>query len=218
VDLTNLQRQIAHNLARVGQPKVGSAAQAIAAINPDVQVVGLQERADASGSTRWCRSRRGARLQRQLQHPPCRQRRLRGAPQAAGVGRGDRLRRADLGLRHAQRNEALLRLHLSRPKPTFEEVRCATMGVFAPLVGIIGTMQAAEALKLLAGVGSRWPAGCRCSTRARWSGPRSASRGHRRARSAPRCVRAHSARRGLQSAEIFAAAITLDQRSTSLFR
>jgi molybdopterin/thiamine biosynthesis adenylyltransferase len=33
-------------------------------------------------------------------------------------------------------------------------VRCATMGVFAPLVGIIGTMQAAEALKLLAGVGS----------------------------------------------------------------
>jgi molybdopterin/thiamine biosynthesis adenylyltransferase len=40
------------------------------------------------------------------------------------------------------------------PEATFEEVRCATMGVFAPLVGIIGTMQAAEALKLLAGVGS----------------------------------------------------------------
>jgi molybdopterin/thiamine biosynthesis adenylyltransferase len=40
------------------------------------------------------------------------------------------------------------------PDAAFEEVRCATMGVFAPLVGIIGTMQAAEALKLLAGVGS----------------------------------------------------------------
>ena len=39
------------------------------------------------------------------------------------------------------------------PESTFEEARCATMGVFAPLVGIIGTMQAAEALKLLAGVG-----------------------------------------------------------------
>jgi molybdopterin/thiamine biosynthesis adenylyltransferase len=40
------------------------------------------------------------------------------------------------------------------PDAAFEETRCATMGVFAPLVGIIGSMQAAEALKLLAGVGS----------------------------------------------------------------
>ena len=39
------------------------------------------------------------------------------------------------------------------PDAEFEEARCAVMGVFAPLVGIIGTMQAAEALKLLAGVG-----------------------------------------------------------------
>ena len=40
------------------------------------------------------------------------------------------------------------------PESTFEEVRCSTMGVFAPLVGIIGSMQAAEALKLIAGIGS----------------------------------------------------------------
>ena len=40
------------------------------------------------------------------------------------------------------------------PSDDFEETLCATMGVFAPLVGIIGTMQAAEALKLLAQVGS----------------------------------------------------------------
>ena len=48
VDLTNLQRQIAHNLARVGSPKAASAAQTIAAINPDVHVQALHERADAA--------------------------------------------------------------------------------------------------------------------------------------------------------------------------
>ena len=42
---------------------------------------------------------------------------------------------------------------LMAPDADFEEVRCATMGVFAPLVGIIGTLQAAEALKLLCGAG-----------------------------------------------------------------
>ena len=44
-------------------------------------------------------------------------------------------------------------LFRSPPDQQFEEVQCSTMGVFAPLVGIIGTMQAAEALKLVTGVG-----------------------------------------------------------------
>ena len=35
----------------------------------------------------------------------------------------------------------------------FEDVNCGTMGVFAPLVGIVGSMQAAEALKLIIGIG-----------------------------------------------------------------
>jgi molybdopterin/thiamine biosynthesis adenylyltransferase len=47
VDLTNLQRQIAHDLARIGTPKAQSAARSVAAINPAVRVVALQERADA---------------------------------------------------------------------------------------------------------------------------------------------------------------------------
>ena len=48
VDLTNLQRQIAHDLARIGVPKAESAAQSIAAINPNVGVTALHERADAA--------------------------------------------------------------------------------------------------------------------------------------------------------------------------
>ena len=39
------------------------------------------------------------------------------------------------------------------PDAAFEEVQCSTMGVFAPLVGVVGAMQAAEALKLLSGAG-----------------------------------------------------------------
>jgi bacteriocin biosynthesis cyclodehydratase domain-containing protein len=40
------------------------------------------------------------------------------------------------------------------PDQPFEEVACSTMGVFAPTVGIIGAMQAAEALRVIAGVGT----------------------------------------------------------------
>ena len=68
------------------------------------------------------------------------------------------------------------------PDAAFEDVSCSTMGVFAPLVGIIGTMQAAEALKLLAGVGTslagrlqmldaRTCSGARCG----WSSSRTAA-------------------------------------------
>ncbi|MDD5323725.1 MAG: ThiF family adenylyltransferase, partial [Polaromonas sp.] len=46
VDATNLQRQIAHNLASIGEFKAASVARAIAAINPDVKVVPVTERAD----------------------------------------------------------------------------------------------------------------------------------------------------------------------------
>jgi len=48
VDLTNLQRQIAHDLSRLGQPKATSAAQSVHAINPEVKVVAIHERADAA--------------------------------------------------------------------------------------------------------------------------------------------------------------------------
>lgn len=154
VDLTNLQRQIAHTMARVGQPKVGSAAQAIAAINPEVRVETLQERADA------------ARLdslvgQADVVIDCCDNFATRQAVNAACVAhRKPLVSGAAIGFDgqisvYDVRNEANpCYACLFPPEATFEEVRCATMGVFAPLVGIIGTMQAAEALKLLAGVGT----------------------------------------------------------------
>ena len=48
VDLSNLQRQVAHSNARIGEPKVDSAEVAIKEINPDVNVVKYQTRLDAS--------------------------------------------------------------------------------------------------------------------------------------------------------------------------
>jgi molybdopterin-synthase adenylyltransferase len=48
VDLTNLQRQIAHTFARVGQPKVESARSAMLAINPTLDVRTVPHRADAA--------------------------------------------------------------------------------------------------------------------------------------------------------------------------
>ncbi len=154
VDLTNLQRQIAHSMARVGTPKVASAAQAIAAINPEVQVVALQERADAvrldalvaaADVVIDCSDNFATR---QAVNAACVTHR-RPLVSGAAIGFDGQISVYDV---RGEANPCYACLF--PPDATFEETRCATMGVFAPLVGIIGTMQAAEALKLLAGVGS----------------------------------------------------------------
>jgi molybdopterin/thiamine biosynthesis adenylyltransferase len=123
VDLTNLQRQIAHDMSRIGQAKVDSAAQSVNEINPEVTVVALQERADAQ------------RLD-------------------ALVATADVVVDGQISVYDTRQAEAPCYACIFPPDVAFEEVRCATMGVLAPLVGIIGSMQAAEALKLLAGTGS----------------------------------------------------------------
>jgi molybdopterin/thiamine biosynthesis adenylyltransferase len=154
VDLTNLQRQIAHNLARVGTPKAISAQASIAAINPDVQVTPLIERADA------------ARLDTLVAEADvvldCSDNfKTRHAVNAACVAhRKPLVAGAAIGfdgqisVYDTRSSDAPCYACLFPAEATYEEVQCATMGVFAPLVGIIGTMQAAEALKLLAGIGT----------------------------------------------------------------
>ena len=154
VDLTNLQRQIAHDMAHVGQPKVLSAAASIHALNPETRVVTLQEKADAA---RLDELVRGADVvldcsdnfrTRHAVNAACVR---HGKPLVSGAAIGFDGQIAVYDTRHA---EAPCYACVFPPESGVEEVRCATMGVFAPLVGIIGSMQAAEALKLLAGVGS----------------------------------------------------------------
>ncbi|WP_431050766.1 HesA/MoeB/ThiF family protein [Roseateles sp. L2-2] len=157
VDVTNLQRQIAHSLARVDQPKAESAAAGIAAINPEPRVRAVTVRADAALLDELV-PQADVVLDCTDNFP------TRHLVNAACVKHGKPLvSGAALGF------DAQLSVYDSRDRafPCYaclfpedqppEEQRCAVMGVFAPLVGIIGSMQAAEALKLLTGMGSTLP-------------------------------------------------------------
>ena len=154
VDVTNLQRQIAHNLSRVGSPKAESARQTILAINPDVRVLPVTLRADAA----WldaavqgadvvvdCSDNFGTR---QAVNAACVQ---HHKPLVSGAAIGFD---GQISVYDTRQAGAPCYACIFPPEATTEDVACATMGVFAPLVGIIGSMQAAEALKLLIGVGS----------------------------------------------------------------
>ncbi len=153
VDLTNLQRQILHTTDRVGQAKAESGKQALAQINPEVQVTALIERLE------------GARLNELVakasvvldcsdnfatRHAINRACVANRVPLVSGAAiRFD----GQVSVFDTRRADAPCYACLFPPDQQFEEVLCSTMGVFAPLVGIIGTMQAAEALKLAAGIG-----------------------------------------------------------------
>jgi len=153
VDLTNLQRQIAHTTARVGEPKVLSAAQAMAAVNPEVRVRALQERADAPRLAELvaeadlvldCSDNFATR---HAVNAACVAHRK---PLVSGAAIGFD---GQVSVYDTRQPDTPCYGCIFPPEATFEEVRCSTMGVFAPLVGIIGTVQAAEAQKLQSGVG-----------------------------------------------------------------
>jgi molybdopterin/thiamine biosynthesis adenylyltransferase len=154
VDLTNLQRQIAHSLARVGAAKAESARVAIAAINPEVRVDVHVQRADADALDAWVRDADVVLdcsdnfKTRHAVNAACVRHRV---PLVAGAAI-----RFDGQISVFDSRDAACPCYacVFPPDAAFDEVACATLGVFAPLVGIIGTMQAAEALKLLAGVGT----------------------------------------------------------------
>jgi len=153
VDLTNLQRQIVHFTDSIGERKVESARRTLARINPQTVVETIAERVagekleqlvQAADVIVDCSDNFGTR------HAINRACVQFSKPLVSGAGvRFDGqvtvfdLRKADSPCYHC----------LFPMGGDVEEMRCAIMGVFAPLVGIIGSVQAAEALKLLIGVG-----------------------------------------------------------------
>ncbi|MEY4749872.1 MAG: hypothetical protein RIQ60_2086 [Pseudomonadota bacterium] len=154
VDATNLQRQIAHVEARVGWDKVTSAAAAVAAINPEVHVVGVSQRADA---TLLAELVADADVVLDCSDNYATRQEVNAACVAAGVPlvSGAAIRfDGQVSVWDTRQADAPCYACVFPPDAAVEEIRCATMGVFAPLVGLIGSVQAAEALKLLAACGT----------------------------------------------------------------
>jgi molybdopterin-synthase adenylyltransferase len=154
VDLTNLQRQILHTTRSVGTPKVESGQAALAQINPEVRVVPVPRRLAGEELERLVSSSDvvlDCSDNFETRHAVNRACVRHRTPLVSGAAvRFDgQVTVFDLRDRQSPCYNCLF------PADTeLEEMRCAVMGVFAPLTGIVGTIQAAEALKLIAGVGT----------------------------------------------------------------
>ena len=152
VDLTNLQRQIAHETASVGELKVESLKRGLNAINPLVDVVTIAEKLEGDALQRAvnaadvvldCTDRFTTR---HAINRACVKAKI---PLVSGAA----IRFDGQVSVFDSRVETSPCYHCIYPETSdFEETACAEMGVFAPLVGIVGSMQAAEALKLLANI------------------------------------------------------------------
>lgn len=154
VDLTNLQRQVMHTTERIGLPKVESGRQALSAINPDVTVSALCERADAG---RLRELVRGASVVLDCSDNFATRHALNRACVAAGVPlvAGAAIRfDGQLSVFDMRQAGCPCYACIFPEDSGFEDVACSTMGVFAPLVGIVGAVQAAEALKLILQLGT----------------------------------------------------------------
>jgi molybdopterin-synthase adenylyltransferase len=153
VDLTNLQRQIMHATERVGQRKVDSGRTALTQINPDVEVVAVAERVAGERLAALVQSATVVLdccdnfATRHAINRACVQYKV---PLVSGAAiRFD----GQVSVFDARHAESPCYACLFPPDQHFEETQCASMGVFSPLVGIIGATQAAEALKLVASIG-----------------------------------------------------------------
>lgn len=153
VDLTNLQRQILYRTDSVGAKKVEEARKALAAVNPEVDIVPLAQRVEGNDVGRLvaaadvvldCSDNFATR---HALNRACVQHR-KPLVSGAAIRFDGQLMVFDL-----RDPQAPCYACLFPEEGEVEEVQCSTMGVLAPLTGAIGAMQALEAVKLLAGAG-----------------------------------------------------------------
>jgi len=153
VDLTNLQRQIGHASAAIGQNKADSLARSVLAINPEIDVQPIRQTLvgnalhEAVAAVDLVVDASDNFATRHAVNHACV---LLGKPLVSGAAIGVSGQLAVFDPRRAGSPcyHCLFPDHADEP-----ELRCAEAGVFAPLVGVIGAMQALEALKYLAQVG-----------------------------------------------------------------
>jgi molybdopterin/thiamine biosynthesis adenylyltransferase len=154
VDLTNLQRQILHTTARVGQAKVDSGKRALQEMNPEIKVVALNERLSIERLNELvatatvvldCTDNFATR------HAINRACIAHKVPLVSGAAIGFD---GQISVFDARDVASPCYACLFPPDHAVDDINCATMGVFAPLVGIVGAMQAAEGLKLIMTLGT----------------------------------------------------------------
>jgi adenylyltransferase/sulfurtransferase len=153
VDLTNLQRQILYRTESVGAQKAFAARSALRAMNPDVEVVALATRVSAEELDELAREAHivlDCTDNFATRHAVNRACVAHHKPLVSGAAI-----RFDAQVMVFDRRQANAACYacLFPEDAEIEEVQCSQMGVFAPLTGMVGTIQAMEALKLLVGTG-----------------------------------------------------------------
>jgi molybdopterin-synthase adenylyltransferase len=152
VDLTNLQRQIAHDTASIGQTKVDSVMARLAAINPQITLVPHRQALDADS---LAAAVGGVDLVLDCSDNFATREAVNAACVAAGkpLVSGAAIRLEGQLSVFDPRNAASPCYHCLYGHGSEAELTCSEAGVVGPLVGLVGSLQALEALKLLAGFG-----------------------------------------------------------------
>jgi molybdopterin/thiamine biosynthesis adenylyltransferase len=153
VDFTNLQRQILHTTESVGKMKAASGRAHLATVNPEVEVIAVEQRVEGALLDKLvakadvvldCTDNFASR------HAINRACVAARKPLVSGAAvRFD----GQVSVFDLRRDDSPCYNCLFPESAESEDLRCAVLGVFAPLTGIVGSIQAAEALKILTGAG-----------------------------------------------------------------